>query len=391
MTVTDRAGQVWLGPEDVTLEEFRAVVEVSTRHADYPRAAWVQKGILGYDATSIPRRGEPGRRELQAELVRAFQDGPGIVVLQGAFSADVVDRASTVYRQIIDEQHAAGGAAGDHFAKAGANDRVWNSLEKLAVRDPATFLEYFSNDAVAMASEAWLGPAYQVTAQVNLVHPGGQAQVPHRDYHLGFMSAERAAQWPGLAHALSPVLTLQGAIAHVDVPLESGPTFFVPHSQKYLPGYIAATLPAIAEYAREHSVQLPLSKGDLVFFNPAVFHGAGTNVSSDISRLVNLLQVGSAFGRSIETVDRTAVTLAIYPSLLARVEAGSMPDDLVANAIAASAEGYPFPTNLDRDQPIGGMAPPSQADLVTLAVSERWTVDALARALADQEQRRRTS
>lgn len=33
-----------------------------------------------------------------------------------------------------------------------------------------------------MVSEAWLGPGYQLTAQVNVVRPGGKAQEPHRDY-----------------------------------------------------------------------------------------------------------------------------------------------------------------------------------------------------------------
>ena len=82
------------------------------------------------------------------------------------------------------------------------------------------------------------------------------------------------------------------------------PTFFVPHSQKYLPGYLAASLPEIADDARERSVQLPLAAGDLVFFNPAVFHGAGTNVTADVSRLVNLLQVGSA--SAVTTIWRKA-------------------------------------------------------------------------------------
>ena len=51
-------------------------------------------------------------------------------------------------------------------------------------------------------------------------------------------------------------------------------------------------------------MQLPLPKGDAAFFNPALFHGAGTNVSRDIQRVANLLQVSSAFGRAMETVDR---------------------------------------------------------------------------------------
>jgi len=32
--------------------------------------------------------------------------------------------------------------------------------------------------------------------------------------------------------------------------------------------------------------------------------------------------------------------------------------------IAASAEGYSFPTNLDSDAPVAGMAPPTQNELV---------------------------
>lgn len=71
-------------------------------------------------------------------------------------------------------------------------------------------------------SRAWLGPNYQVTAQVNIVHPGGEAQQAHRDYHLGFMTNEAAEKYPAHVHALAAVMTLQGAVAHCDMPLESG-------------------------------------------------------------------------------------------------------------------------------------------------------------------------
>jgi hypothetical protein len=52
------------------------------------------------------------------------------------------------------------------------------------------------------------------------------------------------------------------------------------------------------------------------------------------------------------------------------------------NAIASCAEGYPFPTNLDTDPPIGGNAPKSQADIVRLALAEDWTQDMLDQELA---------
>ena len=53
------------------------------------------------------------------------------------------------------------------------------------------FAEYYGNDVIAVVCQAWLGPRYQVTSQVNVVNPGrGMQQVPHRDYHLGFVPDE---------------------------------------------------------------------------------------------------------------------------------------------------------------------------------------------------------
>ena len=176
---------------------------------------------------------------------------------------------------MIADERAAGGPAGDHFAKAGANDRVWNALEKLAVRDPEAFVDYYANDVIALVSRAWLGPGYQVTSQVNVVRPGGQAQDPHRDYHLGFLENDVVEQYPTHVHLLSPVLTLQGAVAHSDMPVESGPTMYLPYSHQYVPGYLAWRLPEFRTYFEQNYVQLPLAKGDAAFFNPALFHGAG--------------------------------------------------------------------------------------------------------------------
>jgi len=59
----------------------------------------------------------------------------------------------------------------------------------------------------------------------------------------------------------------------------------------------------------------------------------------------------------------------------------------IDNVIAASAEGYAFPTNLDRDQPIGGLAPPTQADLVTKALLEDWPHEALVQRIRERSWR----
>ena len=174
------------------------------------------------------------------------------MAFQGAFADhEVIDRATAAFDEIIAAERAAGGGHNDHFAKAGANDRIWNALEKLAVRDPGTFVDYYGNDILALISTAWLGPAYQMTSQVNVVRPGGQAQDPHRDYHLGFLSNETAARYPAHVHLLSPVLTLQGAVAHSDMPIESGPTMYLPYSHAYEPGYLAWRLPEFREFFAE--------------------------------------------------------------------------------------------------------------------------------------------
>jgi hypothetical protein len=49
--------------------------------------------------------------------------------------------------------------------------RRLNALEKLAVAEPSVFVDYYASDAIALAASAWLGPAYQVTSQLNVVNP----------------------------------------------------------------------------------------------------------------------------------------------------------------------------------------------------------------------------
>ncbi|NUQ99433.1 MAG: phytanoyl-CoA dioxygenase [Streptomyces sp.] len=391
MSSTAAGTRAWLTEADCDLDVFRSLVEQETDAGDYPSAERVEQNVLLYDSDRL--RGlsatAEGRRDVQSELVRALLDGPGIVVLKGAFAdeAGVVDRASEAFRALIEEERASGAAHGDHFAEPGANDRVWNALDKMAVRAPEVFADYYANPVLALIAEAWLGPAYQVTSQINVVNPGGAAQSVHRDYHLGFLTQERAAAYPAHVHRLSPVLTLQGAVAHCDMPVESGPTLYLPHSQKYEPGYLAWRLPQFVDYFDTHHVQLPLDKGDAVFFNPALFHAAGHNLSTGIRRMANLLQISSAFGRAMETVDRAAMANALFPVLLRR-KAEGVSQDWLRRVVAASADGYPFPTNLDLDPPVDGLAPPSQADTLWQAVTEGWTPERLQDELLASAERR---
>jgi ectoine hydroxylase-related dioxygenase (phytanoyl-CoA dioxygenase family) len=388
-----RSNRVWLTSDDCDLKAFRALVEHKTNPADYPLASDIVSEVLIYNGDAVRKcaASPESRKELMAEWVEAMIDGPGIIAIRKAFSdTTAIDAANAHFWAIIEDERKSNVGGGDHFAKPGANDRVWNALEKLCLRDPAVFAAYYGNEVIAAVSEAWLGPAYQITSQLNVVNPGGQAQIAHRDYHLGFQSAEAIERFPAHVHRLSPALTLQGAIAHCDMPLQTGPTLYLPFSQTYLPGYMAAGRAEFREYFDQHHVQLALAKGDAVFFNPALIHAAGTNRSKDMRRIANLLQVSSAFGRAMESVDRLKMSLALYPPLKGRLDDGTITAAEADNAIAACAEGYAFPTNLDRDPPIGGMAPLSQQALMRQALKESWTPGAFAQAAEAQTLRKFT-
>ena len=359
-----RTVKIFLKADECDIADLAALTSRSVNKADYPFAADVQKNVLIYDCHAIRTAivDPDTRKAVMAEWADAFAEGPGVMVLKHAETdLAMIDRASDIFRDIIAEQHRTKSGGGDHFAKPGANDRIWNSLEKHCLKDPENFAHYYSNEMLALVSEAWLGPFYQMTAQLNVVNPGGAAQSAHRDYHLGFQSADDVVRYPRAVHLFSPMLTLQGAIAHVDAPMETGPTLLLPFSQMYDAGYLATGRAEFRDFFLEHHVQLPLEKGDMLFFSPALFHAAGTNRSADVKRMVNLFQVSSAYGRAMESIDRVAMSKALYPALLNLKS--SMSAGQIAAAIASCAEGYPFPTNLDRDPPLGGLAPKSQAIL----------------------------
>lgn len=169
------------------------------------------------------------------------------------------------------------------------------------------------------------------------------------------------------------------------MPLNSGPTLFLPFSQLYTHGYLSYRLPQFAQYFQENYVQLPLDSGDAVFFNPALVHAAGENYSGSpgsgsgsdegkgVRRIANLMQVSAAWGRPMEIVDRDAILKHTWSSLTKLYRDYSSHDSSSADAngkadssvdqvenpprakieaiVKAIGDGYSFPTNLDRDPP----------------------------------------
>ena len=358
-------------PEKCNLNEFKEIIGQTLRMEVTPHASEIENNIPIYDISLLKTvfKDDKSKGILMAEWAKVLKDGPGAIVLRNAYKdKSAIDEATKLYEDIIVSEKINIGGGADHFAASGANDRIWNSLQKLCKSSPDVFFRYFSNVAIQTACEAWLGPNYQMTAQVNLVRPGGNAQQAHKDYHLGFQTAEVSSLYPAHVHTLSPALTLQGAIAHCDMPVESGPTKLLPFSQIYQPGYAAWRREDFREVFENYYVQLPLKKGDALFFSPAIFHGAGANVSSNINRMANLLQVSSAFGRAMETIDRAKMCILIYPTAAKYFNEGTLSTSEIRAAIAATAEGYSFPTNLDNDPPKGGLAPETQQALLFRAL-----------------------
>ena len=355
------------------LNDFKTLIAQTTSKDAVSNACDVQSNIPIYDMAALrPLLNDPTKRkQILGEWAQVLMSDAGVLVMRATYSdTTVIDDATAIYDDIIAAEKQESGGKSDHFAASGANDRIWNSLQKLCEHTPEIFLRYFANTSIAAICEAWLGPNYQMTAQVNLVHPGGAAQLAHRDYHLGFQTADVSANYPAHVHDLSPALTLQGAVAHCDMPIESGPTKLLPFSQAYRAGYVAWRRDDFRALFEEEHVQLPLSKGDAMFFNPAIFHGAGANSSTNIHRMANLLQVSSALGRAMETIDRSKMCKLLYPHAMTAKQNNSLSAGELSAAIASSAEGYSFPTNLDRDPPKGGLAPETQQALFARALDE---------------------
>ncbi|EXJ76139.1 uncharacterized protein A1O5_00647 [Cladophialophora psammophila CBS 110553] len=380
-----------------SLSAFKTLCSQSTSRETYPHGSAIVSNIPIYDLPTDAAAADPGFiDELQDEWHHILLSGPGVVVLRN-FTPDtaLLEQVNTVFSDIIAAEESAAAAEGphnkgDHFAASGTNARIWNSFQKHAERDPSSFVRYYSNPYLAAVCAAWLGAAYQITAQVNLVRPGGKPQVSHRDYHLGFQTAESCALYPRATQVATQFLTLQGAVAHSDMPLASGPTRFLPFSQQFEQGFMAYRLREFQAFFDENWVSCELKMGDAVFFNPALFHAAGENRTTHVQRSANLLQISSAFGKTMESIDTLAIISKCWAEVTKMYDTADTDDagtqlgtrKRVQAILSAMGNGYPFPTNLDRRPPApGGMAPESEIDILQKGLMGGWDVAEVVAAI----------
>ena len=100
--------------------------------------------------------------------------------------------------------------------------------------------------------------------------------------------------------------------------------------------------------------------------------------------MANLLQITHAFGRAMEAINRVRMCEALYPAL----QAAEFDEQELRNVVASTAEGYAFPTNLDRDPPIGGLAPDSDQVFMLKALKDGMDASAFAAELQAKRTKR---
>lgn len=340
--------QVYFSQSDIDYDDLAKICSQKTLQEEYPFADSVSNNVVIYDANYLESFIGDSENELRlkTELHQVLEGGPGVFVIRNLYRHDAIDQSNNIFEKIVESE---GNTGNDHFA-SGTNTRIWNAFQKVALEDPNAFISYYSNNLLKLVAESWCGPNSQMTAQVNIVRPGGEMQKPHRDYHLGFQENQVVELFPISAHRLSNYLTLQGGVAHTDMPLASGPTMVLPYSQQYELGYLAWRDNACTDFFNDNAVQNQMNKGDGIFFNPALLHGAGSNTTKDFHRIGNLLQISSPFGKTMERIDYLKIINRIYPLLLEHSINKTLSEKLIENVLVCATDGYAFPTNLDNDK-----------------------------------------
>ncbi len=92
----------------------------------------------------------------------------------------------------------------------------------------------------------------------------------------------------------------------------------------------------------------------------------------------------------MEAVNRSKMTKVLFPVMKEFISSKTLTNNEFMNVIHACAESYSFPTNLDLDPPIGGLAPKSQSDLMKQALEQQLSIAEFSTIL-DQLQSRQHS
>ena len=131
---------------ECNLADFKKTVDQKLDIGSVPNAAEINKNIPIYNIEDLQNalQSDELKFELMAEWAWILRESSGAIVLRNAYKdTTVIDEATKLYEDIIADEKLKSGGGADHFAAAGANDRIWNSLQKLCESSPDVFLRYF--------------------------------------------------------------------------------------------------------------------------------------------------------------------------------------------------------------------------------------------------------
>ena len=127
---------------DINLCDFADLCSQKVSKTNYPFCSNIKKKVVIYNGEQIRSIiNTPKSFELKSELHYCLKEGPGVLIIQQAFlQKKTIDKASEIFLGIIKKEKGNAIHHGDHFARPGQNERLWNSLQKLCEIDPKTFI-----------------------------------------------------------------------------------------------------------------------------------------------------------------------------------------------------------------------------------------------------------
>ena len=128
--------------EQCNLADFQEMINQKLIPDSVPHASKITNNIPIYDIPELQNilQNYEQKYELMAEWAWVLRAGSGAIVLSKAYhNTSVIDEATKIYEKIISDEKLKNVGGADHFAAAGANDRIWNSLQKLCESSPGVF------------------------------------------------------------------------------------------------------------------------------------------------------------------------------------------------------------------------------------------------------------
>jgi hypothetical protein len=132
----------------------------------------------------------------------------------------------------------------------------------------------------------------------------------------------------------------------------------------------------LADYPYAHAVEQ----------NALLYDGAG--LRTELSRPAGRRRVEAELARALSDGPGIVVLARAFDDPWVIDRATWQFEAIIAAQRAAG--GYPFPANLDLDQPASGLPPPTQADILTQAVAQGWSRQQLETELGAWTARRQS-